>query len=130
MRPDLLLVKDYVSSLSMPKRHTVPPSGAASPPPRGKANRFRPPHTAWGLAPQPGGFFDESFVQLFTWSYFVSVCLDSGLRLLCQQGFRCLVEPNYPQRLRAARLTSVYSRYRFVRDGRCAGERHLDSGIP
>ena len=42
MRPDLLLVKDYVSSLSMPKRHTAPPSGAASPPPREKANRFRP----------------------------------------------------------------------------------------
>src|SRR4026209_778834 len=78
MRPDLLLVKDYVSSLSMPKRHTVPPSGAASPPPRGKANRFRPPHTAWRLAPQPGGFFDESFVQLFTWVYFVGVCLDSA----------------------------------------------------
>ena len=31
MRPDLLLVKDYVSSLSMPKRHTAPRSGTASP---------------------------------------------------------------------------------------------------
>ena len=27
MRPDLLLVKDYVSSFSMPNRHTAPPSG-------------------------------------------------------------------------------------------------------
>ena len=27
MRPDLLLVKDYVSSLSMPNRHTAPASG-------------------------------------------------------------------------------------------------------
>ena len=31
MRPDLLLVKDYVSSLSMPKRHTAPRSGTAPP---------------------------------------------------------------------------------------------------